>query len=142
VAIVLYPSEGRFRESQLSSPIPQGGPPSSDERQAYQFVFGQLALGKKDPDIVNLLVTKGIAIDRAQFLVQAARTQRMNFLRSRGGRRIRNGSIAILVGVGLTAVTLVAAASGVTGGFYVVSFGPILFGIYYLALGISDRLKR
>ncbi len=57
------------RESQLSSTIPQGSPPSSDERQAYQFVFGQLALGKKDPDIVDLLVTKGIAIDRAQFIV-------------------------------------------------------------------------
>ena len=101
-----------------------------------------MALGKKDPDIVNLIVTKGIAIDRAQFIVQAARTQRRNFLRLRGRKRIRNGSIAILVGVALTAVTLVAAASGVTGGFYVVSFGPILFGLYYLALGISDRMKR
>jgi hypothetical protein len=101
-----------------------------------------LALGKKDPDIVNLLVTKGIAIDRAQFIVQAARTQRKNFLRSRGRRRIRNGSIAILVGIVITAGTLLAAAYGVSGGFYVVSFGPILFGLYYLALGLSDRMKR
>jgi hypothetical protein len=126
----------------LSSPIPQGSPPSSDERQAYQFVFGQLALGKKDPDIVNLLVTKGFAIDRAQSIVQAAKMQRMNFFRLRGRRRIRNGFIALLVGVAITAVTLVAAASGVTGGFYVVSFGPILIGLYYLAIGISDRMKR
>jgi hypothetical protein len=66
----------------------------------------------------------------------------MNSLRLRGRRRIRNGSIAILVGVALTAVTLVAAAAGVTGGFYVAGFGPILFGLYYLALGISDRMKR
>lgn len=128
--------------SELSSPGPQSNPPLPDDRQAFQFVYGQLALGKKDPDIVNQLVMRGIPNDRALSIVQNAKTQRMNFFRLRGKRRIRNGSIAILVGIVITVATLLAAAYGVTGGFYVVSFGPILFGIYYLALGLSDRMKH
>ena len=126
----------------MSSPGPQSNPPLPDDRQAFQFVYGQLALGKKDPDIVNQLVMRGIPNDRALSIVQNAKTQRMNFFRLRGKRRIRNGSIAILVGIVITVATLLAAAYGVTGGFYVVSFGPILFGIYYLALGLSDRMKH
>jgi hypothetical protein len=116
--------------------------PLPDDRQAFQFVYGQIALGKKDSDIVNQLVMKGMQNDRAQLIVQNARTQRMNFFRRRGARRIRNGFIAILIGIVITIGTLLAAAYGATGGFYVVSFGPILFGLYYLALGLSDRMKH
>jgi hypothetical protein len=128
--------------SELSSPIPQPNSPFPDDRQAFQFVYAQLALGKKDPDIMNQLVMRGMPNDRALSIIQNARMQRMNFFRLRGKRRIRNGSIAILIGIVITVGTLLAAAYGVTGGFYVVSFGPILFGLYYLALGLSDRMKH
>jgi hypothetical protein len=111
-----------------------------DDRQAFQFVYSQLALGKKDPDIVNQLIMKGMPNDRALSIIQNARTQRMNFFRMRGKRRIRNGAIAILIGIVITAATLLASAY--TGGFYVVSFGPILFGLYSLAVGLSDRMKH
>lgn len=126
----------------MSSPIPLGNPPPTDDRQAIQFVYGQLALGKKDQDIVNSLVMKGMPNDRAAYIVQGARSQRVASLKLRGRKRIKSGLIAILVGVVITIGTLLAAASGVTGGFYVVSFGPILFGLYYLALGLSDRMKH
>lgn len=105
-------------------------------------MYGQLALGKKDQDIVNSLVMKGMPNDRAAYIVQGARSQRVASLKLRGRKRIKSGLIAILVGVVITIGTLLAAASGVTGGFYVVSFGPILFGLYYLALGLSDRMKH
>lgn len=126
----------------LSSPIPVGNPPPTNDRHVIQFVYGQLAIGRHDHDIVNSLVTRGMPSDRASYLVQSARGQRVASLRIRGRKRIKSGLIAILVGIAITIGTLLAAAPGVTGGFYVVSFGPILFGLSYLALGLSDRTKH
>ncbi|HEV2120907.1 MAG TPA: hypothetical protein VGS11_12495 [Candidatus Bathyarchaeia archaeon] len=126
----------------MSSSVPLASLPTSDDRQLFQFVFGQLSLGKKDAEIVNALVAKGVQADKAQTIVQTARVQRKTAIRSRGKRRIKIGLIAFAIGALITVGTFLAAASSVTGGVYVVSFGPILFGLYYLALGIADSMKR
>jgi hypothetical protein len=127
---------------ELSSSAPPPSPPMPDDRQLYQFVFGQLSLGKKDAEIVNLLVAKGVQADKAQTIVQTARDRRKTAIRRRGKRRIKIGLIAFSIGVLITVGTFLAAASSVTGGVYVVSFGPILLGLYYLALGMADSMKR
>jgi hypothetical protein len=113
-----------------------------DDRQLFQFVFGQLSLGKKDAEIVNALVAKEVQADKAQTIVQTARVRRKMAIRSRGKRRIKIGFIAFAIGVLITLGTYLVAASSVTGGVYVVTFGPILFGLYYLAFGITDSMKR
>jgi len=120
--------------------VPPAGPAQFDERQAYQFVFEQLRLGKKDPEIVNGLVAKGVPVDQAQVIAQTARARRVESFKLRGKRRIKNGSIVLLLGVVLTVGTYLASAD--LGGFYFVSFGPILYGLYSLAMGISDSMKR
>ncbi len=126
----------------MSSPIPPASPLMPDDRQLFQFVFGQLSLGKKDADIVNALVAKGVQTDKAQTIVQTARVRRKTALRNRGKKRIKIGAIAVAVGAVITVGSYLAAAFSATGGIYIVSFGPILFGLYYLALGISDAMKR
>jgi len=105
-------------------------------------VFGQLSLGKKDADMVNALVAKGVQADRAQTIVQSARIRRKTAIRNRGKKRIKIGSIAIAVGAVISVGTFLAAASSPSGGIYFVAFGPVLLGVYYLALGLWDMMRR
>ena len=105
-------------------------------------MFGQLALGKKDADIVNALVTKGVQGDRALTIVQTARTRRKTAIRTRGKKRVKIGSIVLAIGAVITVGTFLAAASSPGGGIYFVAFGPVLLGIYYLALGLWDLIQQ
>ena len=132
---------GTRRHLSSSDPVSSPSAPS-DDRQAFQFVFQQLSYGKKDADIVNLLVTRGVQADRAQTIVQTARIRRKTSIRNRGKKRVKIGSIAIAVGAVITVGTFLAASSSPSGGIYFVTYGPILLGIYYLALGLWDMMRQ
>ena len=60
-----------------------------------------------------------------------ARAQR----RQRGLHLIRSGVLRIVIGIAITALTYMAASSA--GGFYVIGYGPVIWGVVYVVRGIK-----
>ena len=58
--------------------------------------------------------------------------------RQRGTKRLLYGGLAVIAGIVITLVSLGIAAGGGFGGWYLVWFGPVLFGGYEFLKGLID----
>lgn len=54
-------------------------------------------------------------------------------LRQRGLHLIRRGLLSIVIGIAITTLTYMASP----GGFYVVGYGPVIWGVIYVVRGIK-----
>ena len=59
-------------------------------------------------------------------------------LRQHGLHWIRRGLLSIVIGIAITTLTYVAASGG---GFYVVGYGPVIWGVVYLVRGVKLLVK-
>ena len=55
-------------------------------------------------------------------------------LRQRGLHLIRRGLMSIVIGIAITTLTYMAANAG---GFYVVGYGPVIWGVIYVVRGVK-----
>ena len=54
-------------------------------------------------------------------------------LRQRGLHMIRTGLLRIVIGIAITALTYLASSAG---GFYVIGYGPVIWGVVYVVRGV------
>ena len=55
-------------------------------------------------------------------------------LRQRGLHLVRRGLLSVVIGVAITTLTYMAAG---TGGFYVIGYGPVIWGVVYVVRGVK-----
>jgi hypothetical protein len=130
-------------QSPLSpSPAPRT---SQDQAQLTQYVARQFALGKKKSKIIDALVKSGVPQAQSSKIVEdvenTIKKARKSSRKSRGRKQLIYGGIILAIGVAITGGTYVAAASGATGGYYLVSFGAILVGLLSIIRGAVNIVR-
>ena len=59
-------------------------------------------------------------------------------LREHGLHWIRRGLLSIVIGIAITALTYMASSGG---GFYVIGYGPVIWGVIYVVRGVKLLVK-
>ena len=59
-------------------------------------------------------------------------------MRQHGMHWIRKGLLSIVIGIAITTATYMAASGG---GFYVVGYGPVIWGVVYVVRGVKLLVK-
>lgn len=58
-----------------------------------------------------------------------------------GEKRILYGFILFIIGIAITIGSYTLAANGAFGGWYLISFGPVIFGIYNILKGLVELAR-
>lgn len=92
--------------------------------------------GRKRGDIVKTLTNSGIHPQAASDMVDAAVRNYPSAVRSGAISQIGTGLLLFAIGLVITVGTLAAAHGGATGGFFIVSWGPMVFGAIRVLRGL------
>ncbi len=120
-----------------NAPYP-GYVPSYDQQRLYneglQITANLRAGGADNAAIYNVLVSKGLDPVMAQVIINSGLTY-VKSVRSVAQSDMLFGGLWLLGGVLITVGTY-AAASG-SGGFYLITFGPIIYGLIRFFKGVA-----
>ena len=92
--------------------------------------------GKSKNDVMKTLVASGINASDAQAMVDFAVKNYSSTIRAGAMGQIGSGLLLFFIGLVITAGTYSMASSGGTGGFYVISYGPMIFGVIRVIRGL------
>ena len=101
-----------------------------------ETIANAIGKGKKRQDIVNFLCNSGIHPQAAAEMVDGAVKNYPGAVRSGALAQMGTGAVLFAVGLLITVGTYAAASSGGTGGFYLVSWGPMVFGVVRVVRGL------
>ena len=96
--------------------------------------------GKSRNEIVKMLCNSGFTPQAAQVVVDGALKSHPAAVRKGAMSQIGVGALLFVIGLVITLGTLAAASSGGTGGFYIVSWGPMVFGAARILRGFFRLL--
>lgn len=85
--------------------------------------------------IYDVLVKKGIDPPAAQRIVQSATSVPASSGKSEAGKDMLIGGGLIVLGLAITIGTYAAASDG--GGYYLISYGPIIYGVIHFFKGVA-----
>lgn len=92
--------------------------------------------GKSKNEVMKTLVNSGINPADAQAMVDFAVKNYSSAIRAGAMAQIGSGLLLFFIGLVITAGTYSMASSGGTGGFYVISYGPMIFGVVRVVRGL------
>lgn len=92
--------------------------------------------GKSKKDIASVLTKSGIDAQQAQAMVDAAVRNYPSAVRAGAMKQVGWGIVLFLIGLVITAGTFSMAEGGGTGGFYIVSWGPMVYGAARVIRGL------
>jgi hypothetical protein len=93
-----------------------------------ETIAAAIGRGKSKKEVVNILTKSGVTPQDAQAMVDMAVRSYPSAVRSGALKQIGQGALLLIIGLVITGVTLGLAQSGATGGFFVLSWGPIIYG--------------
>lgn len=92
--------------------------------------------GKKRKEVVKALCDSGVNQEVAQMMVDTAVKNYPAAVRSGALAQMGSGAVLFVAGLVITVGTYAMASSGGTGGFYLISWGPMLFGAIRVLRGL------
>jgi len=101
-----------------------------------ETIANAIGKGKKRKDIVKTLVDSGINPQVAEAMVDGAVKNYPAAVRAGAMSQMGTGVLLFVIGLIITVGTFAAASSGGTGGFYLISWGPMVFGIVRVFRGL------
>ena len=101
-----------------------------------ETIANAIGKGKKRKDIVKTLCDSGIHPQAAAEMVDAAVKNYPAAVRAGALAQMGTGVVLFVIGLLITIGTYAAASSGGTGGFYLVSWGPMVFGAVRVVRGL------
>jgi hypothetical protein len=101
-----------------------------------ETIANAIGKGKKRKDIVKTLCDSGIHPQAAEAMVEAAVKHYPSAVRSGALAQMGMGVVLFAIGLVITVGTYAAASSGGSGGFYLISWGPMVFGVVRVVRGL------
>ena len=101
-----------------------------------ETIAAAVGRGKSKKEIADVLIKSGVAPQDAQLMVDTAVRSYPSAVRSGAMKQVGHGALLLVIGLVITGITLSLAQSGATGGFFVLSWGPIVFGIVRIFRGL------
>ena len=101
-----------------------------------ETIAAAIGRGKSRKDVADVLIKSGMAPQDAHAMVDMSVRAYPSAVRSGGLKQVGHGALLLVIGLVITGVTLSLAQSGATGGFFVLSWGPIVFGIVRIFRGL------
>lgn len=101
-----------------------------------ETIANAIGKGRKRSEIVKTLCNSGIHPQVAQDMVDGAVKNYPSAVRSGAVSQLGMGVVLLVIGIVITVGTYAAASSGGTGGFYLVSWGPMVFGVIRIFRGL------
>lgn len=139
-----YPQQGypnpqyqNYPQQQGQNPLP---PPASPEQQRLQTEAWESARrlhagGTHPATIYDILVQKGVDPVAAQRIVQSATSVPATNNKSEAGRDMLIGGLWIVGGLVITIGSYMAVSDG--GGRYLITYGPIIYGVIRFFKGVA-----
>jgi hypothetical protein len=108
---------------------------SQETQNIFDYAIMQLAEGKSNEDVIDMMKRRGISIADAQNLVPQLRIQIAQAKVDHANKEIRNGALWCLGGL-VVSIGTYSMASG--GGSYLLCWGPVIFGGIQFFRGLSS----
>src|ERR1700744_993577 len=93
-----------------------------------ETIAAAVGRGQSKKQVADILIKSGVSPQDAQMMVDAAVRSYPSAVRSGALKQVGHGALLLVIGLVITGVTLGLAQSGATGGFFVLSWGPVVFG--------------
>jgi len=101
-----------------------------------ETIANAIGKGKKRKDIVTALCNSGINPQAAEAMVDGAVRNYPSAVRAGALAQMGTGVVLFAIGLVITVGTYAMASSGGSGGFYLISWGPMVFGAVRIVRGL------
>lgn len=101
-----------------------------------ETIANAIGKGRRRSDIVISLRNSGIHPQAAEAMVDAAVKTYRSAVRAGALSQMGFGAVLFVIGLLVTAGTYALASSGGSGGFYLISWGPMVFGALRVLRGL------